>query len=164
MGPFLPGEDDIRPRSMGLVGFWLLAGCLLGFYLLMLPFAAILGMTPWEFAPIYVSESYSALEPLLVILFGHWVLYWYWYSVAMPVAMYFDHGQTLAYALLYAPEAFLKGTGHIVVPRCRDLIIIVLRPLAILTNNPLRTSSRLGLPMHLATGWRPGYHPQVVYH
>ena len=149
---------------MGLAGLWLLVGCLLGFYVFMLPFAAILGMTPWEFAPVYVAESFSALEPLLVILIGNWVLYWYWYSVAVPVAMYLDHGQTLAHPLLYALEAFLKGIGPVVVPWCRDLVTIALRPIAILGNNPLRTTSRLGLPRHLATGWRPGAYPQVVYH
>lgn len=138
--------------------------CLVGFYVFMLPFVAILGMTPWEFAPIYVVESFSALEPLLVALVGNWVLYWYWYSVAVPIAMYLDHGQTIAYALLYALEAFLKGLGSVVVPRCLDLVTIVLHPLAILSDSPLRASSRRGLPRHLATGWRPGSHPLVVYH
>ena len=149
---------------MGLAWFWLLIGCLLGFYVFMLPFAAILGMTPWEFAPIYVAESFSALDPLLVMLIGNWALYWYAYSVAVPIAMFFDHGQRLAYALLYALEAFLKGIGLVVVPRCRDLVTVAIRLSAYLTNNPLRTCSRPGLPRHLATGWRPGSHPQVVYH
>ena len=118
---------------MGLAGLWLIVGCLFGFYLMMLPIVAILGITPWEFAPIYVAESFIALDPLLVMLAGHWVLYWYWYSVAMPVAMYFDHGHTLAYALLYALETFLNGIGLVVVPRCRDLVTTALSPLAILT-------------------------------
>lgn len=137
--------------------------CLVGFYVFMLPFVAILGMTPWEFAPIYVVESFSALEPLLVALVGNWVLYWYWYSVAVPVAMYLDHGQATAYALLYALEAFLKGLVSVVVPRCLDLVTIALHPLAFHSNNPLRASSRRGLPRHLATGWHPGSHPLVVY-
>lgn len=164
--PFLPGKDDISPRSMGLAGLWLIVGCLFGFYLMMLPIVAILGITPWEFAPTYVDESFSALDPLLVLLVGHWCLYWYWYwySVALPVAMYFDHGHTLAYALLYALETFLKGIGLVVVPRCRGLVTVALDLSADLTSSLLRTSSRQGLPGHLATGWRPGSHPQMVYH
>ena len=162
--PLLPGEDDISPRSMGLAGLWMVILCLVGFYAVMLPFAGILGMTPWEFAPIYVTESLSALDPILVMLIGNWVLYWYWYSVALPVAMYFDRRQALAYALLYALDSFLNGLCRVVVPRCRDLVTVALGLSADLTNGPLRTSSRRGLPRHLATGWRPGSHLHVVYH
>lgn len=164
MRPLLPGEDDISPRSMGLAGLWMVTLCLVGFYLFMLPFAGILGMTPWEFAPIYVTESLSALDPIFVVLIGNWVLYWYWYSVALPVAMYFDRGQVVAYALLYALDSILEGFGRVVVPRCRDLVTVAISLSEGLTYSPLRRSLRRGLPRHLATGWRPGSHPHVVYH
>ena len=160
--PILP-DDDITPWSIGLIVLWATVLPILLCYFMFLPFASMTGEAPWEFASMILDESLSALSPLLVVLLGHWVLYAYGYFVAVPVVMSLEHGRTLAYGGFYALTALLKGVRCEVVMWWRDLVTGRRHRKAAATS-PLRLISRQGMPAHLATGWSPATHPQLVYH
>ena len=161
--PILPG-DDLTPRSLGLTVLWAVILPILLCYLLFLPFASMAGETPWEFASMLLDESLEVLSPLLVVLLGHWLLYAYGYVVSVPVIMSLEHGRTLAFGGFYALASLVKGVRCEVVIWWRDLVIGRRHHNAAPVANPLRLISRQGLPTHLATGWSPATHPQLVYH
>ena len=156
---------------LALVCFTPLA--LVPFYLFFLALSPFVGMNLGEVTVFFLNESLVALDPLFAIGIGSWLMFSYFYSIAVPPAQEIERGRMCA---LLGSHAFSLGqtavwlivrlfaVGQVLaplnigVPR-RSVVCSLPEIKSLLRLRAYRESLK-----HLATGWSPGTHPRVVYH
>lgn len=158
----LPG-DYLTPRSMAVIGCWSTALTTLLGYFVILPFALEAGMAPLEFAALYLSQGLVALSPVLTILIGQWLFYWYLYAICIPICESIALGKTQARLVFYAVDSLMEEADQNPRAWWFNLGGLWAHPIAYFRTNLLRLSIPKGIPSHLAHGWSSGVNPQIVY-
>ena len=156
--------DDFKPRSLGFTfcvatGIPVMAGLVL-----ILPFAFLAGMDIGSVTVSYFSDANGALSPIILLLVCYWLMYWYIYSVCVPIAGHVAHGKYFTCTFLSAIGLIFSGSWLPAFTPCYGIARILIRPVERIATVLLRLQRSLGLPRHLALGWIPGAHPRVVYH
>ena len=154
--------DDFKPRSLG-VAFGMGTGIpVIWGLMLVLLFAFLAGMDIGSVTVSYLSDAMEVLSPIIILMVGYWLMYWYIYSVSVPTATHIARGKSLTY--LYAISSIFNGRWlPTFIPRC-GIARILVYPVERIATALLRLHRSLELPRHLALGWIPGTHPQVMYH
>lgn len=153
--------NDVKPRSVGLIFGMATSIPVICGLMLILPFAFLAGMDIGSVTVSYFSDAIGALSPIILLLVSYWLMYWYIYSVCVPINECVEHGESLAYICLFAICSIFSGSW---LPAFTAGYGIVIYPVERIATTLLRLHPSLGLPRHLALGWIPGDHPQVVYH
>ena len=156
--------DDFKPRSLGLVfGVSTLIPFIAGLVLI-LPFAFLAGMDIGGVVVAYFNDAMVVLSPLIILLVVYWLMYWYIYSLCVPVNECVERGKSLAYACLFEIRAIFSGGWLPTFTPSFGIARIPIYPIERIATALPRLRRSLGLPRHLALGWIPGAHPQIVYH
>ena len=104
------------------------------------------------------------LSPFIMLLVVYWLMYWYIYSLCVPIDQCIARGKSLAYACLFEIGSIFSGDWlPAFTPFCA-IARIPVYPIERIATPLLRLHRSLGLPRRLALGWIPGAHPQIVYH
>lgn len=157
-------NGGMSPGSMGLTFCWAtILPVLIGF-LLFLPFGLLVGMDLAGYAVLYVDAAWVTLDAVLIVLVGSWLIHAYIYSVAVPPAVSIERGNTLIYEAVYTGGLLSPDPRLVEAARGRTLAYSLCRRIVCFVTRPFRTPEKSGLPGHLAIGWSPGVHPQVVFH
>ncbi|MCY4654144.1 MAG: hypothetical protein OXC95_13390 [Dehalococcoidia bacterium] len=120
------------------------------------------GMDAGEMTFACLRGMRAALEPILSILLGGWLLYTYLYLFTVLVAA----DATLGPNAVTHTQMQFCGKVPIVVYRVVGALRWVLAfsnyvRISLLPADPLRTSVQSSTPAPLAVGWRPGACPQL---
>ena len=155
---------DFKPRSLGLVfGVSTLIPFVAGLALI-LPFALLAGLDIGGVVVSYFSDAMVVLSPLIMLLVVYWLMYWYIYSLCIPINECIERGKSLAHICLFEIRAIFSGDWlPAFTPFC-GIARILIYPIERIATALPRLRRSLGLPRHLALGWIPGAHPQIVYH
>ena len=143
------------------------------FYVLFLLFVPFGGVSLGDANALFLDIALVALDPLLAIAVGSWLLFSYLYSVAVPLAREIERGRLRAFLGFHAFKARLSAAGLTALLVSAGLALASQRlrtfnreiERALLEIHSLNwLISRGESPTHLAVGWAPSTHPQVVYH
>ena len=152
------------PVAFGRNVVWVAFSCLVLTYLALMPYTLLPGVGLGDFTSLFFSAAGLALAQIMAIIAGTWLLYGYLYAVVVPVVRAMEQGRPLAHLSVgFTGAKFLRVLIRLA--HAWALIIGVLgrEPAPYLTPILLRSLVRRGIPGHLATGWRAGTHPQVLY-
>lgn len=153
----------MNPGALGVNVLWCIGICLTMAFLALTPVAALPGVGFEGYTTLFVTAAGIALIPLLANLAGIWLLYSYLYLVTAPVVRTIDQGRPLAQvAISVTYESLLRTLIRLVYASARLLGIFGHEPKPLLTSSLLRFL-RLGIPAHLALGWRAGSNPRLIY-
>ena len=156
--------NDFKPRSLGLLFVGATGATTLAGLMLILPFAFLAGMDIGGVTVAYLGDAIRTLSPLILVLVSYWLMYWYMYSVCVPMNECVVHGKSWVYVCLFAIRSTFNGGWLPAFTSCCGIERIPIYPIERIATILLRLHRNLGLPRHLALGWIPGAHPQVVYH
>lgn len=164
--------ERLDPRLTWLLALLCLTPLALApFYIFFLVLSPLVGMSVWEVTVMFLNESLLALDPLFALCIGSWLMFSYFYSVLVPPAQEIERRGVSAQLGIHAFRVRLAAV-------CLTLRVFAiggsLAPLRILARrlacllSEIISYARLAAchepPRHLAVGWSPGTHPQVVYH
>ena len=154
----------LGPPAFGVKLGWLLLICLGLCYLALMPCTFLPDVGLGDFTSLYVTAVGLALAQMLAIIVGSWLMYTYVYLVTVPIVRPIEQGRPLVHLAVDLAGANLLRT-LIRLAHTWALIYGVFgrEPAPYLTPTSLRPPIRQGIPDHLATGWRAGSHPQVLY-
>ena len=156
--------DDFKPRSLGLVFCVSTSIPFMAGLMLILPFALLAGSDIGGVVASYFRDAMGVLSPLIMLLVVYWLMYWYIYSLCVPMNECVEHGRALAYACLFEIRAIFSGHWLPAFKPRWGIAKILICPIERIATVLPRLRRSLGLPRHLALGWIPGAHPQVIYH
>ncbi len=158
-------EEGVNPVFLGWA---MLRGIALPVSLAMLIVIAIsilliaCGSNPTPMPFEFMRDMFTALSPLLTVLFGGWILYTYLYLIVVVVILGTVCGPR-AFSISWMQVSELLKRLYDMVLRIwpRTGILVLGFPVAPLNTDPVRIYLRNGPPSHLATGWHPSLHPQT---
>ena len=154
----------LGPPAFAVQVVWLLAVSIGLAYVALSPIAFLPGVGLQAYTALYVTAAGLALVPMLAIAAGAWILYTYLYSVAVPIVRSMERGRSLAHlAITVTGETFLRTLIRLAQAWAHMVGVFSREPLAFLRPTLLLSLTRQHLPVHLATGWAAGTHPQVLY-
>lgn len=153
----------VGPRAFATQIAWLLPASVLLVYLALMPVVALPDVTLRTYTVQYMTTAGLSLVPMLAIAVSAWLLYVYCYGLTVPVVHSMGEGRPLAHmAVGFATQRVLRvlirlalAWAHLVSVFSRETL-----PLGVATLLPLIGQH---LPVPLATGWRAGTHPQILY-
>ena len=153
----------VGPRAFATQIAWLLPASVLLVYLALMPVVALPDVTLGSYTAQYMSTAGITLAPMLAIAVSAWLFYGYVYGLTVPVVRSMGEGRPLAHmAVGVAAQKVLRvlirlalAWAHLVGIFSRETL-----PLGVATVLPLSGQHR---PVHIATGWRAGTHPIVLY-
>ena len=133
-------------------------------YLALMPVMLLPDVSLKVYTALYITAAALALPAILATIAGTWILYTYLYSVTVPIVRSMEQGRSLAHlAITVTGEKLLRTLIGLVHAWALLLGLIGRESALYLPPSLLRSPIRLGIPVHLAIGWRAGTHPQVLY-
>ena len=156
-------------RSLGPGAFAITLGLLLPIslvlgYLALMPVMLLPDVSLKVYTSLYITAAALALPAILATIAGTWILYTYLYSVTVPIVRSMEQGRSLAHlAITVTGEKLLRTLIGLVHAWALLLGLIGREPSPYLALSLQRSLIRLGIPVHLATGWHPSTHPQLLY-
>ena len=153
---------DIR-LYCGLAVLWSIGLITVAGYLIFLPIALnYMGMNPLEAALTYLSDISPALEQVLVVAAGAWILFSYLCSVAVPPAEAIERRESLTHHGYHTFRALLFGFVLSILPLRIPFFTRSLERVSLNDSLPRRPSDD-GLPELISLGWSPAVNPPLVY-
>lgn len=158
-------EEGVNPIFLGWA---MLGGVAVPVSLAMLIVAAlsilliVCGLNPTPMILEFIRDVFTALSPILAILFGGWLLYTYLYIVVVVVVLgAFCGPRTLQLSWMRASETLRRLYESLLKIWQSIRLLVSGFAAAFLHTGPLRLSLRNSPPSHLAMGWQPSTHPQM---
>lgn len=142
----------LGPIALGLVIF----------YALFLPMALMLGMSFQEATVLYLAEAIVALDPVLVVIVGSWLLLCYLFSLCVPPAEAIDRGNTLILHGLYTFKTLVVSAVLQLLP-VHTLAFASTTQGVRLDPDLRRQSKRCTTRRRLTFAWFPGSNPALLY-
>lgn len=159
----MPGGNRVTPLDMARVlaisyGWPLFVACLL-----VVIAGSVSGTGPVDALLRFIGEAAAALTPLSMIVLGHWLMYFYLYSVVVPFADFVAHGNALACLSFLAIWSWTRAIGIRAAASMPSSGAAPAPAECIPGQESLRHLVRCDTPQHLAVGWIAGSSPQVLY-
>ena len=111
----------------------------------------------------YFADAYVALSPLIEVVLGHWLVYWYFHYVVTPLIAFIFQGSALTFLAGFALWLLVLVFGTAAAGGMLDLALGRIPSEFIQRTESLRQSALFGQLPHLSVGWTHGHHPPILY-
>ena len=152
----------MEPAAFARQLAWLMPFAVIFTYLALMLVVARPDVTLQSYTTMYIDTVWHSLVPMLGIAIGAWLLYSYVYGLTVPVLRSMGRGGGAHHVVGLAGSILLRILTR-VVQTWASIRGIIERDLTAYLSLSLQRILRMDVPVHLAIGWRPGTHPQVLY-
>ena len=154
----------LGPRACAVNGVWLLAACIGLTYAALSPNAFLDGMGLLTYNTLFMTAAGPALAPMLATIAGLWLMYAYLYALTGPILRPMGRQSPVPHLAVASIGGKVFRALRRLAQASAFLLGLIGRESAPYVALSLQCSRiRLGVPSHLAVGWRAGTHPQVLY-
>ena len=154
----------VGPRAFATQITWLLPASVLLVYLTLMPVIALPDVTLRTYSVQYMTTVGLSLVPMLAIAVSVWLVYGYVYGLTVPVIRLMGEGRPLTHmAVGFAAQRVLRVLIRLALAWAAYLVGLFSHEALPMLRAALLPLIGQHLPVHIATGWRAGTHPIVLY-